>query len=328
MHTPHAAGMLPGRRSLAGLAAVAVAVALGGCGSAAPAAAPTGSPKPIPVLQLAVLDAVGGRLSYCDPDQYPVASDPLQSAEERLPTIQGDTAAYAVILRHEHLSPGDDLTNAQVIAVSDLYKQMKAIDLVPEGDAYRFDFLVPKASSPTGNERVTGTVSKDGTVAIERRGPGERLACPICLAEGVAIATPTGPVAVQDVWVGMWVWSTDRQGRRIVAVVRRVGHMEAPIGHEVVRLALADGRVLVASPGHPTADGRTVGDLRSGDRLDGSRVVSADLLPYGGSWTYDLLPSGPTGTYVADGILLDSTLRSRSSPPSSDRPAWVRARPA
>ena len=41
-----------------------------------------------------------------------------------------------------------------------------------------------------------------------------------------------------------------------------------------------------------------------------SRVVSADLVPYAGT-TYDLLPSGPTGTYVADGVLLGSTLFSR-----------------
>jgi hypothetical protein len=87
--------------------------------------------------------------------------------------------------------------------------------------------------------------------------------------------------------------------------------MVAPAGHEVVRLALADGRVVVVSPGHPTADGRTVGRLRTGDRYDGSVVASATLLPYAGARTYDLLPSGPTGTYFADGILLGSTLFDR-----------------
>jgi hypothetical protein len=52
-----------------------------------------------------------------------------------------------------------------------------------------------------------------------------------------------------------------------------------------------------------------VGDLRPGDAFDGSRVVGATPVPYGGSVTYDLLPSGPTGTYFADGVLLASTLR-------------------
>src|SRR5262249_37547629 len=166
--------------------------------------------------------------------------------------------------------------------------------------------LVLKDGSPTGNAHVEGTVTKDGTVTIDSRGPGRRLACPVCLAEGALISTPTGPVAVQDVRVGMRVWSTDRQGRRIVAVVLRIGSMQAPVGHEVVRLALMDGRTVVVSPGHPTSDGRTVGELATGDRYDGSVVASAALLSYTGR-TFDLLPSGPTGTYVADGILLGST---------------------
>jgi len=38
-------------------------------------------------------------------------------------------------------------------------------------------------------------------------------------------------------------------------------------------------------------------------------VVRADLVPYAGSATYDLLPAGPTTTYWANGILLASTLR-------------------
>jgi len=63
------------------------------------------------------------------------------------------------------------------------------------------------------------------------------------------------------------------------------------------------------SPGHPTADGRAVGSLRAGDRYDGAVVTSATLVPYGEPATYDLLPSGPTGTYWANGVLLGSTLR-------------------
>jgi hypothetical protein len=51
-----------------------------------------------------------------------------------------------------------------------------------------------------------------------------------------------------------------------------------------------------------------VGDLRSGDPVDGATVVSADLEAYDGGATFDLLPSGPTATYWANGILLASTL--------------------
>jgi hypothetical protein len=85
--------------------------------------------------------------------------------------------------------------------------------------------------------------------------------------------------------------------------------MQAPHGHEVVRLALADGRVVFVSPGHPTLDGRRVADLANGARYDGSTIVSAARVAYSG-FTYDVLPSGPTGTYFANGILLGSTLAS------------------
>ena len=115
--------------------------------------------------------------------------------------------------------------------------------------------------------------------------------------------------------MGMPVWTTDRSGWRVAAVVLEVGRMQAGIGHEVVRLTLADGRTVTASPGHPTGDGRTIGQLRPGDVLDHTGVVSADLILYVGSATYDLLPSGPTGTYFANGVLLGSTL-ARSTIPS------------
>ena len=82
-----------------------------------------------------------------------------------------------------------------------------------------------------------------------------------------------------------------------------------PPTHEVVRLLLADGRTAEVSPGHPTADGRTVGELRAGDELDGTRVVSVERMRYAGACTFELLPAGPTGLDWANGVLLRSTLR-------------------
>jgi hypothetical protein len=76
----------------------------------------------------------------------------------------------------------------------------------------------------------------------------------------------------------------------------------------MVHVVLDDGRELWASPGHPTADGRALSDLRVGDLLDGARVTLLEHLPYEGIATYDLLPSGDTGLYWADGILMGSTL--------------------
>jgi hypothetical protein len=76
----------------------------------------------------------------------------------------------------------------------------------------------------------------------------------------------------------------------------------------MVHLRLADGRELLASPGHRAADGRPLGSLVVGDGLDGSTITLWELVPYAGGRTYDLLPAGPTGQYWANGILLSSTL--------------------
>jgi hypothetical protein len=274
---------------------------------------PTGTPLSLPALKLAVLDAVGGHLAYCDPDHYPIdRGRPIDAARARFPTIEADRPTFQAILQHERLSAGQSFTDDQLLAINDLYKQIQAIDLQPSGDGYRFDVLIPEPGSDVANLRVTGTVSRSGTVTVEKREVGRRLACPICLARGVRIATPSGEVPIQDVRVGMPVWSTDREGHRTVAVVRQVGDMQAPIGHEVVRIELADGRMVTASPGHPTADGRSVGELELGQRFDGSTIVGLGLIPYAG-FTYDLLPSGPTGTYFANGILLGSTLAGTGS---------------
>jgi hypothetical protein len=85
--------------------------------------------------------------------------------------------------------------------------------------------------------------------------------------------------------------------------------MEAPAGHRMVHLVLADGRELLVSPGHRTADGRQAGNLSVGDQLDGSTITAWELVPYAGGRTYDLLPAGATGLYWANEILMASTLR-------------------
>jgi hypothetical protein len=43
--------------------------------------------------------------------------------------------------------------------------------------------------------------------------------------------------------------------------------------------------------------------------LDGSSVVLAQRVRYAGQATFDILPSGTTGTYWANGVLLQSTLK-------------------
>jgi hypothetical protein len=132
---------------------------------------------------------------------------------------------------------------------------------------------------------------------------------PVCLAEDTLVLGPDGMAPVQLLREGARVWTADRCGGRVPAVVLRATKTLAPPTHSMVHVALSDGRELDASPGHPTADGRTLGDLSVGDSLDGSRVLRAERRPYRRAYTYDLLPSGEKGLYWANGILLASTLR-------------------
>ncbi len=132
---------------------------------------------------------------------------------------------------------------------------------------------------------------------------------PICLPPDAAIDTPDGPVAVSALRPGDRVWTLGADGAAVIAPILHVGSTEAPRDHRVVVATLADGRVVRGSPGHPTADGRTLGELRAGDVLDEARVREVRRVRYDRPRTYDLLPAGPTGAYWSDGVLLGSTLR-------------------
>ena len=85
--------------------------------------------------------------------------------------------------------------------------------------------------------------------------------------------------------------------------------MPVPATHQMVHLTLSDGRQLWASPGHPTSDGRVLGQLALGDMLDGARIIHLERVLYGQPATYDLLPASATGFYWANGILMGSTLK-------------------
>jgi hypothetical protein len=165
---------------------------------------------------------------------------------------------------------------------------------------------LPTTSSPKA-ERDLG----DGTYLYRRpdgsRFRGTRNTCR-CLAPGSRIATPDGPRAVEEVTAGALIWTLDQAGRRRAVPVLKVQRAALPSDHVFLRLTLADGRVLRASPGHPLADGRALARVRVGELVDGARLVEVKRLPAGVPFSYDLLPAGGTGIYFVDGIALRSTL--------------------
>lgn len=150
------------------------------------------------------------------------------------------------------------------------------------------------------------TVTFDKVVGTQPMG-----GCPICLSGETLIDTPSGAVTVKELRVGMPIWTIDKVGRRVSGVVLETSKVPVPPTHKMIHLILSDGRQLFVSPGHPTTDGRTVGDLKPSNFYDGAVVRATERTPYSEDATFDVLPSGETGFYFANGILLGSTLRSR-----------------
>jgi hypothetical protein len=140
----------------------------------------------------------------------------------------------------------------------------------------------------------------------------EQFGCPRCLPPETQIATPIGDRAISELTVGAPIFTLDESGQRIAARIIYIGSTHVSTTHRIVRITLADGRVVSGSPGHPDAEGRSLGALARGDQLDGSSIVKVEALPFTGKQTWDVLPSGTTGLYVADGVVLRSTFtRSR-----------------
>lgn len=274
--------------------------------SASTTPSPSTGPLALVGLRYALVDGLGRPL-FCDPDFYPVArADEGQLAAERFPAIRADATAYAAITAHLKIDPAAPSPD-QILAIYREWKMLNAVVLTPVGDGFGFDFIAATRPAAKDGWHVTGSIAADGSINLKGKDPSGQPPCPICLARGTRIATPSGDVAVEDVVVGMTVWTSNRAGRRIVGRVVAVGSTPVSATHRVVHLVLNDGRMLDVSSGHRLPDRRPLGDLRPGDVVDGARVVSADLVPYRGGATFDLT-SGPAGTYGANGILLASTL--------------------
>ena len=294
------------------IAAALIVLAFTACGSAtpappgsSPAASPASSPLGLYQVKFALMDSVG-KPAYCDPDFYPLARDggEQSGALTNYPAIQADSELFAAITTHEHL-PATNLTDAQKLTLYRAWKLLRAFNLTAQGSGYSFKYRV---EAGMGYQMVAGTITRDGRVSIVSRTASGPPVCPICLAAWTLIATPTGEIRVTDIAPGVTVWTETAAGVRVAAPVTEIGSMSVPPGHLMVHLRLGDGRELLVSPGHPTADGRVAGALRPGDRLDGSVITLWELVPYSADRTYDILPAGATGHYWANGILMASTL--------------------
>jgi hypothetical protein len=258
------------------LVGLVLTLALAACGGS-PLASPTPTPQPLtlPQLKYHVMDEIGRPL-FCDPDFYPVArADERELAQQRFPEIQKDTETFSAIVTYLRLAPTATYAPDQQLAIYREWKTLNAIQLQPINDVWAFAYVAQKTGG--GAERVEGRVSVFGRVTVINRQPqAGPPPCPICLAVGTRIATPEGERAVQELRIGDVVWTSDATGARVASPLVAVGSTPVPSAHRFVRLALEDGRFVHVSPGHPTADGRRVGDLVAGESLDGARIASVE----------------------------------------------------
>jgi len=128
----------------------------------------------------------------------------------------------------------------------------------------------------------------------------------VCASPQTPIATPDGERPIAELRAGDLVYSADGDAIRAVPLVR-VSRTEVA-KHHVVRVVVRGGSILEISAGHPTADGRTFGDLRVGGSLDGQAIEALEVIPYVYSYTYDILPASSTRTYFAAGLQIGTTL--------------------
>lgn len=250
-----------------------------------------------------------GEVFYCDPDFYPVAREGQEekNALEQFPVIRTNEAEFSAVLEYLGLPNKAPYTNEEKLRIYREHKKLTfAVQTTASGDVYNFTLRVGEGQG----ERIDGTITRWGEITVLKREPSFNT-CPICLARGSLIDTPAGPVPVEQLRKGMAVWTVDGWGERVRASVVETAVTPVPSSFQVVRVKLNDGRIVTASLGHPTAEGRALGDYQAGDTLNGALVVAVELVAYDSGTTYDLLPSSTTGLYWANGVLLKSTLATR-----------------
>lgn len=266
---------------------------------------PTPTVYTVTQLRYLLIDQFGVPF-YVDTDYYPVAREGIeeQNAATQLSTIRENTEEFTIILLHLRLQNKAEYTGNETLAIYREHKKLTlGIQMTSYGSGFNYSLRIKEGQG----EHIEGTITEAGKITVTLREPGFNT-YPICLTRGTQISTPSGEIPVEQLRTGMMVWTTDASGQRVVAAVKKVSATPVPETFPVVRLTLSDGRFVTASPGHPSADSRALGEYRVGDTLDGAIVVSVESVEYDGGATFDLLPSGPTGTYRANGVLLKSTL--------------------
>jgi hypothetical protein len=282
---------------------IAIAIAATSCATATPTI--TTSPLTSFGSTYRILDEFPNYF-WCDPDFYPIGrpGGELENAIAQFDSIRSNGQEFTAIITRIGLDRKNDYMPEEKLLV---YRQHKLltrvlVDFQPATDGYRFVIRVGEGQG----QRITGNISTNGTVKITKTETSFNT-CPICLSKGTLIETPSGSIPVDQLNIGDFIWTSGENGERLAVRIIKTSVTPQPSFFELRKVTLEDGRSVTASPGHPTADGRFLGNLEVGDQIDGSIIKFIETVYYEGR-TYDILPSGSSGLYWANGILLASTI--------------------
>lgn len=132
-----------------------------------------------------------------------------------------------------------------------------------------------------------------------------------CLPPDTQIATEHGYRIISDLHIGDMIWSYNSNWQKILVPINAINRVTVDKHHKVSYLILSDNRSLLASPLHPDKWGCPIVDYLPGEEFDGAMVIKNEIIPYSHQYTYDILPESSTGTYIANGIVIGSTIHPR-----------------
>lgn len=127
-----------------------------------------------------------------------------------------------------------------------------------------------------------------------------------CVSTGTLLSTPQGETPIEDLRTNDIVWSI-HQGRRQAVPILATQRVRVH-DHSMARVHLKDGFVLEISGEHPVGDGRNLWSMKPGDVVGNAQIAALEVVPYEGTFTYDILPDSDTGTYFVHGMWLGSTM--------------------
>jgi hypothetical protein len=225
---------------------------------------------------------------------------------------------------------GNDVPTGADAPVSDATGGVDAMDLLsePPADATAQNPCAPGTcrfqSDPSGECLPPGgpTGQVDGPPMLSGCcGCGSDGFCNeecVCASPDTPIATPAGDRPISRLSVGDLVYSIHR-GQRVAVPLLEI--RRRPVrNHRVIEVVLEGGERLQISAAHPTADGRSFGQLIAGDWLGGRLVVGVGVVAYRHEATFDIRPDSDTGTYFAAGALIGTTLPAPPIPAMASLP--------